>query len=287
MVGRAGRPQFDTEGVAVIMTQRPVGAAAAAAFLPCLHSFARCSRGQCSRQPLANCARLACPPQHIRRYEQLMGGSELVESQLKEVLPELLNAELTLRTIGDVSQASPAVFHAWAEPRAGGNPTCVPLPLPLVLSASWWLARSWPGKPDNSLDCPLCAAHLQAIEWVRATYLYVRVQRSPARYGVPAQPSTQALDAWLKDRLVLATVRELAQHGMVRLLWMMPAACDWPAGLLWSGQVLCLACRRLTHFQQTTQHLAHSAPPPRAVPHPPRRCVCTTMASGWSRCSRA
>lgn len=24
MVGRAGRPQFDTEGVAVIMTQKPV-----------------------------------------------------------------------------------------------------------------------------------------------------------------------------------------------------------------------------------------------------------------------
>jgi ATP-dependent DNA helicase HFM1/MER3 len=29
MVGRAGRPQFDTEGVAVIMTQKQVGPAAA------------------------------------------------------------------------------------------------------------------------------------------------------------------------------------------------------------------------------------------------------------------
>ena len=28
MVGRAGRPQYDTEGVAVIMTQKPVGCAA-------------------------------------------------------------------------------------------------------------------------------------------------------------------------------------------------------------------------------------------------------------------
>ncbi|KAL4857947.1 ATP-dependent DNA helicase MER3 [Chlorella vulgaris] len=69
MVGRAGRPQFDTEGVAVIMTQKP----------------------------------------HARRYEQLTSGSEVVESQLRAVLPELLNAEIVLRTIGDVSQAI-----AWA-----------------------------------------------------------------------------------------------------------------------------------------------------------------------------
>jgi hypothetical protein len=43
-------------------------------------------------------------PQHARRYEQLTSGSEVVESQLKAVLPELLNAEIVLRTIGDVSQ---------------------------------------------------------------------------------------------------------------------------------------------------------------------------------------
>ncbi|KAL4457640.1 hypothetical protein ABPG75_012505 [Micractinium tetrahymenae] len=120
MVGRAGRPQYDTEGVAVIMTQK----------------------------------------QHVRRYEQLMNGSERVESTLKEVFPEFLNAEITLRTIGDVSQA---------------------------------------------------------VEWLRCTYFYVRVKRDPAVYGVPRQPSAQALDRWLKDRLVLATVAELAQHGMVRL----------------------------------------------------------------------
>lgn len=30
----------------------------------------------------------------MRRYEQLTSGSELVESMIKEVLPELLNAEV-------------------------------------------------------------------------------------------------------------------------------------------------------------------------------------------------
>ncbi|KAL4421686.1 hypothetical protein ABPG77_010630 [Micractinium sp. CCAP 211/92] len=120
MVGRAGRPQFDTEGVAVIMTQK----------------------------------------QHVRRYEQLTNGSELVESTLKEVFPEFLTAEITLRTIGDVSQA---------------------------------------------------------VEWLRCTYFYVRVKRNPAAYGMQRQPSIGALDRWLKDRLVLSTISELAQHGLVRL----------------------------------------------------------------------
>ncbi|PSC72871.1 putative ATP-dependent DNA helicase HFM1 isoform B [Micractinium conductrix] len=120
MVGRAGRPQYDTEGVAVIMTER----------------------------------------QNVRRYEQLVGGSELVESTLKQVLSEALCAEITLRTISDVSQA---------------------------------------------------------VEWLRSTYLYVRAKRSPDTYGMPRQPNGEALDRWLRDKLVLSTVQELAKHGMVRL----------------------------------------------------------------------
>lgn len=55
----------------------------------------------------------------------------------------------------------------------------------------------------------------QAIDWLRSTYLYVRVKRSPATYGVPRQPSADALDRWLRDRLLLGALRELAEHGMV------------------------------------------------------------------------
>lgn len=52
-----------------------------------------------------------CPPAHcplvqmVRRYEALSSGAETVESQLKDRLVEHLNAELTLGTIRDVSQA--------------------------------------------------------------------------------------------------------------------------------------------------------------------------------------
>ena len=39
------------------------------------------------------------------RYEQLVAGSETVESALKDSMPEFLNAEVALRTVSDVSQA--------------------------------------------------------------------------------------------------------------------------------------------------------------------------------------
>jgi ATP-dependent DNA helicase HFM1/MER3 len=43
--------------------------------------------------------------QHVPRYEQLVTGSETVESALKEMLPEFLNAEIALHTITDVTMA--------------------------------------------------------------------------------------------------------------------------------------------------------------------------------------
>jgi hypothetical protein len=55
----------------------------------------------------------------------------------------------------------------------------------------------------------------QAIEWVRSTYLYVRLHRDPGRYGAPPGASVRALDQWLRETVVLSTVQQLAQHGMV------------------------------------------------------------------------
>lgn len=39
------------------------------------------------------------------RYQNLLHGAELVESQLKESFNEYLNAEIALRTVPDVSMA--------------------------------------------------------------------------------------------------------------------------------------------------------------------------------------
>lgn len=43
--------------------------------------------------------------QMVPRYQNLLHGAELVESQLKESFNEYLNAEITLRTVTDVSMA--------------------------------------------------------------------------------------------------------------------------------------------------------------------------------------
>lgn len=65
MVGRAGRPQFDTEGAAVIMTERD----------------------------------------NTQRYHQLLNSAEKVESTLHQMLPEYLNAEIALGTVTDLPTA--------------------------------------------------------------------------------------------------------------------------------------------------------------------------------------
>ena len=41
----------------------------------------------------------------VPRYQNLLHGTELVESQLKESFSEYLNAEIALRTVTDVSMA--------------------------------------------------------------------------------------------------------------------------------------------------------------------------------------
>lgn len=43
--------------------------------------------------------------QHVRKYEMLAGGGEVLESHLPLALPEYLNAEVALKTVPDVSEA--------------------------------------------------------------------------------------------------------------------------------------------------------------------------------------
>ena len=97
MVGRAGRPQFDDRGTAVIMTKTQT----------------RC------------------------RYESLSKGLALIESSLHKNLIEHLNAEIVLQTITSISEA---------------------------------------------------------LEWLKSTYLYVRVTKDPKHYGVPTGLSGRQAD---------------------------------------------------------------------------------------------
>ena len=112
MVGRAGRPQFDTEGVAVIMTQQQVR-----------YTLCFTQRSALRMPPTTRCPprkRLGSPSpalptaEHLGRlpgvqktthWSRLVAGAEVVESKLKEQLPEFLNAEIALRTITDVGRA--------------------------------------------------------------------------------------------------------------------------------------------------------------------------------------
>ncbi|XP_072788830.1 probable ATP-dependent DNA helicase HFM1 isoform X3 [Taeniopygia guttata] len=83
MIGRAGRPQFDTTATAVIMT--------------------RCSTRA--------------------RYIQMLNGADIIESSLHRHLVEHLNAEIVLHTVTDVSVALEWIRSTFLYIRALKNPT--------------------------------------------------------------------------------------------------------------------------------------------------------------------
>ncbi|XP_072547111.1 probable ATP-dependent DNA helicase HFM1 [Salminus brasiliensis] len=83
MIGRAGRPQFDTSATAVIMTRT----------------------------------------QTRDKYLQFLSGSETIESSLHTNLVEHLNAEIVLHTISDVNMALDWIRSTFLYIRALKNPT--------------------------------------------------------------------------------------------------------------------------------------------------------------------
>ncbi|NXA08912.1 HFM1 helicase, partial [Sapayoa aenigma] len=83
MIGRAGRPQFDTTATAVIMT--------------------RCSTRE--------------------RYMQMLNGADIIESSLHRHLVEHLNAEIVLHTVTDVTVALEWIRSTFLYIRALKNPT--------------------------------------------------------------------------------------------------------------------------------------------------------------------
>ncbi len=90
MIGRAGRPQFDTSATAVIMTTERLR----------------------------------------RRYELLVSGTQPVESYLHENLPEHLNAEVVLGTITDIPVALDWLRSTFYFVRASRCPREYGLPAP-------------------------------------------------------------------------------------------------------------------------------------------------------------
>ncbi|UYV80046.1 HFM1 [Cordylochernes scorpioides] len=119
MMGRAGRPQFDTHATVVIMTK----------------------------------TRLRT------KYLSLIEGTNCVESSLHKHLVEHLNAEIVLNTIVDVSIA---------------------------------------------------------MEWIRSTFLYIRIMKNPTYYNVPGDYSKEQIEKHLQD-LCLNELNGLAKFKIIQM----------------------------------------------------------------------
>ncbi|XP_069103658.1 probable ATP-dependent DNA helicase HFM1 [Argopecten irradians] len=119
MIGRAGRPQFDTTATAVIMTKT----------------------------------------QNKLKYESLLNGTQLIESSLHKHLIEHLNAEIVLQTISDMAIA---------------------------------------------------------MEWIRHTYLYIRVMKNPKHYGMPIGLTREQTETKLQE-LCMRNLNQLAGIQMIKM----------------------------------------------------------------------
>ncbi|XP_068757801.1 probable ATP-dependent DNA helicase HFM1 [Montipora capricornis] len=119
MIGRAGRPQFDTSATAVILTTNA----------------------------------------NKEKYTGLLEGTQKLESSLHHHLIEHLNAEIVLNTITDVSIA---------------------------------------------------------LEWLKSTFLYIRILKNPMYYGIPEGLEKESLEQKLQD-LCLKSLNTLEKAGLIKM----------------------------------------------------------------------
>ncbi|XP_024992174.1 DExH-box ATP-dependent RNA helicase DExH17 [Cynara cardunculus var. scolymus] len=117
MCGRAGRPPFDDTGMVIIMTRRET----------------------------------------VHLYENLLGGCELVESQLLSCVTEHLAAEVVQLTVPDITRA---------------------------------------------------------IEWMKCSYLYVRMKKNPQNYAVKKGLSNTHVEKHIQE-VCVQKVNELAHYQMI------------------------------------------------------------------------
>ncbi|XP_036370754.1 probable ATP-dependent DNA helicase HFM1 isoform X2 [Octopus sinensis] len=119
MIGRAGRPQFDTSATAVILTKMS----------------------------------------NKSKYENLVNGMQVIESSLHKNLIEHLNAEIFLNTITDINVA---------------------------------------------------------VEWIKHTFLYIRVRKNPKHYGISDKMTNAQMEKYLQD-LCLQNLNHLASVTLIVL----------------------------------------------------------------------
>ncbi|XP_071790611.1 uncharacterized protein [Asterias amurensis] len=119
MIGRAGRPQFDTSATAVIMTKH----------------------------------------ESKKKYLSLLNGADDIESSLHNHLIEHLNAEIVLHTINDISIA---------------------------------------------------------LEWLKSTFLYIRIMKNPSHYKIPANLTKEQMETKLQD-ICIRDLNLLSNFGLVTM----------------------------------------------------------------------
>ena len=97
--------------------------------------------------------------QNVQRYQALSAGAEPVESQLQDMLVEYLNAEISLQTVKDITQA----VQVCGRKCDGCSRTCT----------------AWDFHITYLTTSPL-TLHSASLQWLKTTFLAVRVRPAKA-----------------------------------------------------------------------------------------------------------
>lgn len=158
--------------------------------------------------------------QMVQRYQALSAGAEIVESQLKDALVEHLNAELTLGTIRDISQAVAWIQTTFLFVRVRGASSCPCEGAARLRDVAALSSRRCAGKQQaqhatDLLDAahkPSCMCTLRLTGGP-----VVQMVRNPGYYGLQLHTSDPAaVKPAIRDKFINTALKQLAEHGLVR-----------------------------------------------------------------------
>ena len=126
--------------------------------------------------------------QMVPQYQNLLSGTEILESQLRDTFPEYLNAEIVLRNVTDVAGAVSWLKSTFLYVRVWRR----------VIST---MTRSWHAFVRCMQQCPPMP----------------QAKRNPSSYGLPQHAHSQeAFEKVMQEKFIFQFTRRLAMHGLVR-----------------------------------------------------------------------
>ncbi|CAG9106243.1 unnamed protein product [Plutella xylostella] len=198
MLGRAGRPQYDTKGIGILITNH----SELQYYLSLLNQQLPIESQLVSRLPDCLNAEVA-----LASVQSIAEAAAWLESQLVSRLPDCLNAEVALASVQSIAEAA-----AWLESQLVSRlPDCLNAEVALasvqsIAEAAAWLESQLVSRLPDCLNAEVALASVQSIAEAAAWLESQLVSRLPdclnAEVALASVQSIAEAAAWLESQLV-------------------------------------------------------------------------------------